>query len=246
MTQRIVKEVFKKAEEECASKAKTALSKHISQRIEEKFNIIIHKRTLLRSYDKYILQKKNVGSLTAENVNVLCKYLGYENYAAYKSTHKSTIKITEPISGIMVSNSPLKLIVISSIVLLFLFFKGYEMYFTNENTACMVWEKTKYVEISCNKTKHPKYGTMVIPLDKKLMENMKKVVLKRSDIIFSPEGKPLYWYCKVKPNKVEFFTSPGIHPTNGKTLKVISKVIFEKYVPIHINNKADFVNSTEE
>ncbi len=229
MIKKIVKEVFKKAEREYASKAKTTLSKYIADKIEEEFNIIISDRTLSRSYDRYILSKKNTVSLTAESVDLLCKYLGFNNYSDYKAKNSSVVSKIK---------NPFYVIPIISILLVFFLYKNNSNIFNT--TECMVWESTEYVKISCHKEYHPKYGTKVIVMDKKMQQNLKKVVLKRSSIVFSQDGKPLFWYSKLKKNNVEFFTAPGLHPITGETLKKISKTIFNKYVPIHTNNKNSF------
>lgn len=247
MISKIVKEVFKKAKEEYASKAKTTLSKYVVNVIEEKFNIIISERTLSRSYDKYILSKEDTGSLTAESVNALCRYLGYKDYSEYKKKNTSISKVRKSVSGFIVPNSPSKIIVITSVLLIVIFLKGYEMLIANKvNIAeCMVWEQTKYIKISCNKKEHSIYGTMVIPMDKKEFETMKKVDLKRSAIIFYPNGKPKYWYCKTKSG-IEFFTAPGLHPINGKTLRHVTKYIFNEYVPVHLDDANSFIESSKE
>lgn len=134
-----------------------------------------------------------------------------------------------------------KIAIISVSILLMMFFlKNYynKSLNTSDTVQCMVWKKTKYIEVSCNKLIP---NARVIPIDKKQLENMKKVILKRSTIIFSSEGKPLYWYSKLNSKEVVFFTSPGFHPVTGKTLKAITTTIFNKYVPIHSNIENSFV-----
>ncbi len=248
MISKIVKEVFKKAEEEYASKAKTTLSKYVVNVIEEKFNIIISERTLSRSYDKYILSKEDMGSLTAENVNALCRYLGFKDYSEYKKKNTPISKVRKSVSGFVAPNSSSKIIVITSVLLIVIFLKGYEIAIANKTTKteCMVWEQTKYVKISCDKERHSIYGTRVIPMDKKEFETMKKVDLKRSTIIFYPDGKPKYWYCKVNSKEAEFFTSHGFHPVNGKKLNTVTKYIFNKYVPVHLEDANSFIESSKE
>ena len=232
MVRKIVKEVFKKAKEEYAATTKTTLSKYIAEKIDEKFNINISERTLIRSYDKYILEKKEIGSITAENVDLLCKYLGYADYSDYKRKNTS-IKTNNRFLYFGV-------LVVSVLITVFIYKNRYNPKI-QKNTECMVWENNEYVKISCAKEYHPKFGTKVIVFDKRKMKNMKKVILKRSTPIFSTNGKPLYWYRKINSKEVEFFTAPGLHPVTGKTLKAITEAIFYRYVPIHSDDKDSFV-----
>jgi len=270
MIQNIVKAVFEKAKKECSSDAKGALSKHISEKITEELKMPISEKTLIRCYNKYILLRDEIGSPITENVNALCKYLGFKDYSEYqnnnKVTPKSKVETINDVTSQSENNDPPKdkkgegvggnndnwekkiVIIIISILSITLLYKNYN---TNSTTVdnsnkCMVWKETRYVKISCNDKVDQKSGITVIPMDKNLMKSMRKVVLKRSSIIFYNDGKPKYWYCQMTPNTVEFFTAPGLHPTNRKTLKKISKYIFNKYVPIHINDKNSFVNSLEE
>lgn len=226
---KIVKEVFKKASKEHATSAKSTLSKYIVEKIDKKFNISISERTLIRSYNRYILSRRDLGTLTAENVDILCKYLGYKDYSAYlKKNIKRLI---------------LKIFSCLTIVIIFTF-----GIYKNSNrkkikiVQCMVWKETKYIAISCNKYIDEKDQLKIIPRDEILLEKMKKVNLKRSDIIFTEDGKPLYWYSKKNSEGIEFFTTHGFHPITDKNLKPITKTIFDKYVPIHVDDGGSYVN----
>ncbi|UZO81544.1 hypothetical protein NBT05_03490 [Aquimarina sp. ERC-38] len=73
----IVQKVFEKAEKEQASHTKFALSKHISNQT------TLSSKTLERTYDRYINKKSTQGPPTAYSVDLLCKYLGFENYLDY-------------------------------------------------------------------------------------------------------------------------------------------------------------------
>lgn len=269
MIQNVVNDVFEKAKKECSSGAKGALSKHVAEKITEELKMTINERTLIRCYNKYILLWENIGVPIPENVNALCKYLGFKNYSEYqnnKAIPKSKVKTIndvtsqsedndtpedkkdEDISGNNGSWQKKIVVIIISILSITLLYKNYNSNSTlvDNSNECMVWKETRYVKNSCNDKVDQKSGITVIPMDKTLMKSMRKVILKRSSIIFYKNGKPKYWYCKIAPNKVAFFTAPGLHPTSKKTLKAISKVIFNKYVPIHVNDKNSFVNSLEE
>ncbi|WP_142783819.1 hypothetical protein [Changchengzhania lutea] len=108
---------------------------------------------------------------------------------------------------------------------------------------CMAWAKNHYEEVSCNLTFHKEYGTKIEPYDSNKIANFKKVkVTMKTDFFAEGTNKPLIWYTKNKDGKIEYFTSPGLHPVTGKTLDEITPYIIQKYVPLHsggINSFAD-------
>ncbi|KAA1247250.1 hypothetical protein [Aquimarina sp. RZ0] len=54
--------------------------------------------------------------------------------------------------------------------------------------------------------------------------------------------KPRVWYYKNKKDEIEYFTSSGIHPVNGETLKKITPYIIETYVPKHTFKPNSFID----
>ncbi|MGB3149403.1 MAG: hypothetical protein WBB27_01975 [Maribacter sp.] len=110
-----------------------------------------------------------------------------------------------------------------------------------KETECMTWADSLYVTISCDQSPLSKYGTQVKPIDKMKLKNMRKVEVSAGYKFFSEDGKPLIWYYKNKENKHEFFTSPGLHPVNGETLRKITPYIIQTYVPLHTKSKNSFV-----
>ena len=56
---------------------------------------------------------------------------------------------------------------------------------------------------------------------------------------------PNDWYYKNDQGEIEYYTSAGLHPVNGETLKAITEYIIEKYVPIHQNKPSSFVQDTK-
>lgn len=137
-----------------------------------------------------------------------------------------------------------KLIITISIVFgMVLMIFGIQKWSINlEKDKCMTWSHSLYVAVSCDEGPVSKYGTQVKPLDQTELKSMKKVKVDAAYQFFSDTGKPLIWYYKNKDGEYEYFTTPGLHPTTGETLKKITEGIIKKYVPIHVNNKASFIN----
>jgi len=80
----------------------------------------------------------------------------------------------------------------------------------------------------------------ILPLDEVRLQTFKKVKVNISCNFFDETtGNPIKWYYKSGTN-IEFYTGPGLHPVNGKTLKAITEHIVDKYVPIHTYDESSF------
>lgn len=55
-------------------------------------------------------------------------------------------------------------------------------------------------------------------------------------IFFDKSGNAQIWYGKNLKGELEIFTSLGLHPETGKTLKPISKYMIEKYICTKMGN----------
>ncbi|MFS4469572.1 hypothetical protein [Maribacter sp. 2210JD10-5] len=117
-------------------------------------------------------------------------------------------------------------------------------YFPKNNpkdVGCMAWADSLYVEVSCDEAPFSKYGTRVKPLNPIELKNMCKVEVDAAYQFFTATGKPRIWYYKKSIKEIEYFTAPGLHPTNGETLRKITPYIIETYVPIHSKKKNSFI-----
>ena len=121
---------------------------------------------------------------------------------------------------------------------------GSNMGFSIGSGMGLIWEKaillqikTQYEEIACAK----KYSAIVEPLDPIKLTNFKKVEVTVAYTFFTENGKPLIWYYKNREGEIEYFTAPGLHPVNGKTLRKITEGIIKKYVPLHSNKTTSFL-----
>lgn len=88
-----------------------------------------------------------------------------------------------------------------------------------EKLQCMYWTGKEYIPAHCSETSNG-----LIALDRKLVDNFKKITT--PDTITSIKN---IWYSKHQ-NVVEFFTSDGVNPDNGKDLRPVTTHIFEKYL----------------
>ena len=225
----IVRKVFEKAKTEHASHSRFALSSHISDHSD------LSSKTLERAYDRYINKKKKYGAPQAESVDLCCKYLGYDNYADYIKKRKTVpaTKWTIPI-----------LVVVSLVLAIVMGIRyGNNTNPTGEKAEnqCMAWADSLYVEVPCTSKPYSSFGTKVEPMDITKLKHFKKVEVNMATQFFSEDDKPLLWYHKNKEGEIEYFTAPGLHPTNDKTLRKITPYIIQTYVPVHSYKKESFL-----
>ena len=94
---------------------------------------------------------------------------------------------------------------------------------------CMTWKTDHYEAICCDE--QPLgfvHGVSTIPRDEKTLLHMRKIKADKNTSFFVNE-KPVIWY-KRKGDILECFTSPGLHPETGETLKPITRYMIEKYL----------------
>lgn len=96
------------------------------------------------------------------------------------------------------------------------------------STKCMIWKESAFEKVPCNTAIKG-----MIPMNERLIRSFRKIQVNAAYPFFSETNEPQVWYSKIKKNKVEFFSAPGIHPITGKTLKAVTPHIIERYVPIH-------------
>ena len=108
---------------------------------------------------------------------------------------------------------------------------------TNSMQNCMVWKGTQYERIACEK----KVGLNVEPLDEVRLNNFRKIEVDMTTLFFDEENnQALVWYHKNKSGEIEYYSAPGLHPINAKTLDEITPYIIQKYVPVHKFRQSSF------
>lgn len=222
----IVEKVFQKARAECPKHSKYALSNYISE------STSISSRTLERLHDKYLKNKDVVGEQLEHTINDLCQYLNFESYADYvrqNGSYKASTNV-EGEKGI----KKWKVIAAGSLILVVGLILGLSDKIIEPK--CMLWKIDHYEKADCSVS----YKEKVVPIDEVMLKNFKKVEVDLTTELFDEATQePLIWYYK-SSREIEFFTSPGLHPINGKTLKAMTPYIVKKYVPLHTYKASSF------
>lgn len=256
---KITKEVFEKAQNKSASHSNYALSKEVEA------TTTLSYRTVERAFDKYINGRSKGNKPIANTIEEFCRYLGYRDYAEYVENNKAKELVQEEIGlreNEEIDDSSVRVKTISnqkrwysiSIFGTFALTLIITVYFIAKNRAsepsasikCMTWTGSEFEEIACGSGAYSTYGTAIEPYEKKRFENFRRVDVDITTQFFSEQNqKPLFWYYKNDQGEIEYYTSAGLHPVNGETLKAITEYIIEKYVPIHQNKRSSFVQDTK-
>ena len=103
--------------------------------------------------------------------------------------------------------------------------------FVFKEKDCLYWEGDRYVSIDCSDRKIALLKLTMVQDDVRLID-FRKIPVDESTVFFSPEGRPLIWYCKMSASKIDYFNSNGngFHPVTGKALNPITPYIVNKYV----------------
>lgn len=212
---------FEKAKGDTGSDKLTRWSNCLSDFIHEDSGEVYGERSLRVNYNLVYKDKDKQIDLRSYVVDSLCHYLGYKNYVEFATKNSSTkkpIKLKKRKLIIKIASGFLIVISISAF--------SYVMYnssFFGQNFGeCMVWKENHYERRNCSGEDLEEH------LDRTVLKEFRKVEVCDTTRFFK-NGKAIIWYDKSN-NEMSYFTHTGIHPTNGKTLKPITKTIIKAHV----------------
>jgi hypothetical protein len=210
---KIILTAFTKAEKESGLKTKTQLATHIANVLDEQHRATISDRAIRNHYDA-VKTNKSKHEMSPYLLDAFSKYLGYENHQDYilKTKKRSLISQLSANKGKATIGS---LLVLAS-------YLGVESF----DKDCMTWVNDHYQKEQCEEVN-------TIPIDKYLLTNFKKVEPDSNYPFFKENGQANLWYSKSINGDYEYFTSIGLHPNTGKTLKAITPYM----IKTHILNK---------
>lgn len=250
---KLLEDVYEKASSETTEKSFSGILKNLEIVLRDEYKITLSYKTF-ENYYKAIVKEEGDYPTKPLVLDDLSRYLGFDNFRDYCSGWKSfEYKVSQAISklAITIINKPLlampefmtkkSSLGIVGIVIMILFFTGNAILsnkkgeIENNNIGlsifggveqekkCMYWNGVEYKLADCD-SKNPHLNLK--PIDKMLFNYFKKIT--RPDTLNIDNFKGKVWYDKSN-NRVDFFTSFGRHPENGKTLKVATDRIIKKY-----------------
>jgi hypothetical protein len=114
---------------------------------------------------------------------------------------------------------------------------------TNTWQQCMAWNGDEYELSDCSYNKHPQHRTKVIPFDSDLQRRFKKVKVSIKTRFFADDGiTPLIWFYKTRSNVYEYYTTNGVHPIYGDSLRKITAYHIEHHIPKYTNEEKSFLS----
>ncbi len=209
MIKKLIDKTFEKAGRESEKDSVFGRAEYLADHILEVYKFQISSKTLIRYHKKEY-------SPSHPLTDYLSQYLGYENYGAFLS--KESEPTAKPEEKGFKKNK------VWSIALMLFLLLGASAYvgYQGGKEECMVWEEDHFEKTGCSGKENEEL------LVQFRFENFKKIRPTDSTTFFK-NGKVQVWYDKSN-KELEFFTAPGIHPVNGKTLKPVTSYIIEKYI----------------
>lgn len=215
MIKRLLQEAFEKAETDSEKESINGRAEYLSEFILEKNKFSISGKSLTRYF-------KSESSPNQQVRNYLAQYLSYENYEDFILKNSDTPAQENNLKPDSTKKAiPRKSLLIIFLILPFVGIAAYVGYLAGKE-KCMAWNEDHYIEVDCTGTANEtKYNPI-------LLKDFRQIKVTDTTTFFK-NGEVQVWYDKSN-NKLEFFTAPGIHPENGKTLKPVSNYIINKYI----------------
>lgn len=253
----LVKTVFETAKNSLPRGSKSSISTYLSSFLEEQYGFERDERSYTRYYKKLIEENTdyNIDDLA---LHYLSKYIGYNNFEDFcdrvnlenddsKTFSLSFKEISEKLQQIIITVSPTVLLPdfikknglgIVEMTFVLLLVSGGVVFSSSKKAPLgilslwgtpatekhyMYWDKDRFIATDSS---YINPQTEVIPMDPTKFVYQKKIM--RPDTLTFDNAAHKVWYDKTN-NQVEFFTSFGKHPENGKTLKEATEHIIETY-----------------
>jgi hypothetical protein len=237
MKKQLFQELFRVAKERSPSSTRNGICKYLENTFTEKDGDSFNRETFIRYYKKYIENKDIAYNPNGDLLNRCSEYLGYDSYEDYVMKKKSSSEISQSTKTYSANSNSLlifkknkkTIIIINLIMVLALAFFIYKDLAPKSQEKWMIWKENQYVAVEFSATKY--YKGLLEPYDQKALETFKKIENPDCNTrYFNTNGEPVLWYYKVRKGHLELYTSPGLHPTNGKTLKAITRYMIQTHI----------------
>lgn len=198
---------------------KTQTSKRLSELLLDDYKVCFGDKRLRDIYNNKAKIKQ------VDVLKALCDYLGYDNYNAFLQANnlneKGRVKASFS-NTIFKFKKPLLISLTVLICLIMVYF------FTVDQQRWMVWKVDHYEEVDFD-TKKYKLNQLKLFKEERI-NNFKKIEATCDTNFFDEKGNVKIWYGKNRNGKLDLFTSLGLHPETGKTLKPITRYMIKKYI----------------
>lgn len=249
---RLLEEVYERASSTTTETSFNGILLHLERILEDDFEPLSYKS--FENYYKTIVENDQDYNIKRPILDNLSRYLEYDNFKEYCAGWK-TIEhtIQQAISKIMITiiNKPIFTMPnflkqngpgIVEMAFVLLLVSGGIVFSKDKNgpfgfsslwgtpaieKPYMYWDEDRYI---ASDSSYINPQTEVVPMDPNRFIYQKKIT--RPDTLTVENGDHKVWYDKTN-NHVEFFTNYGMHPENGKALKIATGHIIETYAGTH-------------
>ncbi|MXS72688.1 hypothetical protein GSF70_15875 [Flavobacteriaceae bacterium W22] len=253
----LVKTVFEKAKNEIPRGNKSSVASYLSSLFEDRYGFEREERAYIRYYTSLVEKNEdyNIDDLALDYLSKYLKYNDFKDFCDKVNIENDDLKtfslsfndISEKIHQIFITVTPTVLLPdfmkkngmgILEMTFVLLLVTGGVVFSNNKSKhidligECgspavdkpfMYWNKDRYMATDSSYL-GPQIN--VIPMNPGTFTYLKKIT--RPDTLNINNFKGKVWYDKSN-NRVDFFTSFGRHPENGKTLKEATDRIIENY-----------------
>ncbi|WP_452223492.1 hypothetical protein [Lacinutrix chionoecetis] len=229
MHRKLLTEAFEKAKKERGFTQKIHVTRFLSDYIIEDTKKPYGERILRNHYKNAIENREEDVELKSFAAKSLAKYVGYNSYEDYTTKTKGVLPTIHNIS--FIKKHKLKFIFLSPIIIIIILLST----MTVNNQRWMIWQNDHYVEVKFDPSL---YSVSDLKLYKEERINTFKKIKPDCDIIFfKGDGSVNIWYGKNTKKELELFTSLGLHPETGRTLKPITEYMITKYICSDFNKQ---------
>ncbi|MEX0997634.1 MAG: hypothetical protein WDZ45_11335 [Flavobacteriaceae bacterium] len=222
MYHQLLIQAFEKAKEEIRTQADTPAAERLSDFIQEDSGQPYGERSLRTRYNQ--AREGTPFDLRNYVVESLAHYLEYENFQEFLKENPQEKEAKRRILFFpKFSKAYLGLALASIFVALVVL--GWQYF---NQTRWMIWNKDHYVETKFDE-KRLQEGTLKLYKEDRI-ENFRKIDVNCQTQYKNPDGTARVWYGKNKAGQLQYFSTPGLHPETGKTLKELSKYMFDKHI----------------
>ena len=216
---KLLLDAFNKAKIENGFNSKSHVTQFLSDYIQEDCGEPYGERILRNKYNDIISNKNEVIELRQFAAESLRNYLGYE-----KDVIVIDKKELKPEYSSFFVNHKMKLLSVFGIIIILLIL----IPITINTQRWMVWNDNHYVEVEFDLKKYN--ANQIKAFNEARILNFTKINPDCETQFFKENGLENLWYGKNHNKTLDFFTSAGLHPHTGKTLKPITVYMIKKYI----------------
>lgn len=258
---KLLEDVFEKASNETTEKSPSGILKSLERSLLDDFKVNLSYKTF-DTYYKTIVESEKDYNIKPVILDDLSNYLGYDNFKNYCLDWKTIeYTINQTVSKIVINiiNKPILAIpdflkknglgIVEMAFVMFLVTGGVIFSNSKKNDVgmknpleimfwgkpdvekdYMYWNGDKYIA-----TDSSDLGPQlkVVAMNQYNFRYFKRI--KRPDTLTVDNGSGKVWYDK-KNNNVEFFTSFGINPESGKTLREATKYMIDAHAGKNVDS----------